>query len=309
MSLEAKKDAELIHNTIKGIGTDEKALIDIIGKTPNWHMQKVREEYEKLYQRDLLKDVESDVSFHFKHLIIGLIRSRAEIRAEELYKAMKGLGTNEWVLIDIIITTGNKGIEEFKQFFRQKYETSIVDFVKGDTTGTFEKVLVKALEAKRSDVVENDKIDSDVEKLYKAGEGKWGTDEDTFIEILTHRSFEHLIKVAERYKEKHKHTLEHAIKSETSGWFESALLTCIDLPQVHWAKRMHQAIAGLGTNDNLLVRCFSECSKPLLYEIGKEYKKLYKVSLEDDIKGDTSGDYCKLLLTMLDFPESERKNY
>jgi len=256
-----------------------------------------------------LKEVESDVSWNFKKLLIGLIKSRSEYRAEEVFKAIKGLGTDEWVLIDFMIATDNKSIEEFKQFFRQKYETSLVDFVKGDTTGDLEKILVKALEAKRSTEVEKDKIDSDVEKLYKAGEGKWGTDEDTFIDILTHRSFEHLIKVSEKYKEKYKNTLEHAIKSETSGWFETALCTCIDLPQVHWAKRMNQAIKGLGTNDSLIVNCFSQCSKPFLQEVAKEYKRLYKVSLEDDIKGDTSGDYRDLLLTLLDLPESEKKNY
>jgi hypothetical protein len=256
-----------------------------------------------------LKEVESDVSYNFKKLLIGLIKSRSEYRAEEVYKAMKGLGTDEWALIDFCIATDNKSVEEFKQFFRQKYETSLVDFVKGDTTGDFEKILVSALEANRSTEVEKDKIDSDVEKLYKAGEGKFGTDEKTFIEILTHRSFEHLVKVTEKYKEKHKTTLESAIKSETSGWFETALIACIDLPQVYWAKRMNQAIKGLGTNDSLIVNCFSQCSKPFLQEVAHEYKKLYKVSLEDDIKGDTSGDYRELLLTLLDLPESEKKNY
>jgi len=309
MSYDAKKDAEVIHKAIAGAGTDEKALIEVIGRRPNWHMQKVREEYEKLYEKDLLKEVESDVSFHFKALLIGLIKSRSEYRAERVYKALKGLGTDEWVLIDFIIATDNKSVEDFKQFFRQKYETSLVDFVKGDTTGDFEKILVKALEAKRSTEVDGNTIDSDVEKLYKAGEGKFGTDEGTFIEVLTHRSFEHLVKVAQRYKEKHKNTLEQAIKSETSGWFETALLTCIDLPQVHWAKRMNQAIKGLGTNDDLLVNCFSQCSKPFLQEVAKEYQKLYKVTLHDDIKGDTSGYYCDLLLTLLDLSESEKKNY
>jgi len=272
-------------------------------------MQKVREEYEKLYQKDLLKEVSGDVSWNFKKLLIGLIKSRSEYRAEEVYKAMKGLGTDEWTLIDFMVATDDHSVEEFKQFFRQKYECSLVDFVKGDTSGNFENILVKALEAKRSTTVENDKIDSDVEKLYKAGEGKWGTDEDTFIQILTQRSFEHLTKVSLKYKEKYKHTLDHAIKSETSGWFETALLTCIDLPQVHWAKRVHQAIQGLGTNDFLLVHCFSQLSKPFLQEVKKEYTKLYKVTLEEDIKGDTSGDYRDLVLALLDLPESEKKNY
>jgi len=208
-----------------------------------------------------------------------------------------------------LIATDNKSVEEFKQFFRQKYETSLVDFVKGDVTGNFEKVLCKAAEAKRSTEVDHNSIDSDVEKLYKAGEGKWGTDEHTFVDILTQRSFEHLIKVSQKYQEKYKHTLHHAITSETSGWFKTALETCIDLPQVHWARRMNQAIKGLGTNDSLIVNCFSQCSKPFLQEIAKEYVKLYKVTLVDDIKGDTSGDYRELLLTLLDLPESEKKNY
>jgi len=168
---------------------------------------------------------------------------------------------------------------------------------------------VKVLEAKRRTEVEHDKIDSDVEKLYKAGEGKWGTDEGVFTEILSTRSFEHLVLVSKKYKEKYKHDLEHAIKSETSGWYETALLTCVDLPQVHWAKRIHQAIAGLGTNDFLLVHCFSQCSKPFLQVIAHEYKNLYKVSIEDDIKGDTGGFYRELVLTLLDLPESERKHY
>jgi len=309
MSLDAKKDAEELQKAMKGLGTDEKTLINIFGRRPNWHIQKVREEYEKLYQKDLLQVVESEVSFNFKKLLIGLVKSRAEVRAENIYKAIKGLGTDEWALIDIIITCPNKSIEEFKQFFRQKYETSLVDFVKGDTSGNFENVLVKCLEAKRETDVHEHEIDSDVEKLYKGGEAKWGTDDKLFVEIMTKRSFEHLDKVNQRYKEKHKHDLAHSIKSETSGWYETALLTCIELPHVHWARRMNKAIKGLGTNDSLLIRCFSECSKPFLQLVAKEYKKQFNVSLEDDVKGDCSGHYCELLLALIDFPESEKKNY
>jgi len=309
MSLDAKKDAEVIHKAIHGLGTDEKALISVIGRRPNWHMQKVREEYEKLYQKDMLKQVESDVSWNFKNLLIGLIKSRSEYRGEQVYKAIKGLGTDEWVLIDFCIASDNKSIEEFKQFFRQKYETSLVDFVKGDTSGNFEKILVHCLEANRETDIKQGEIASDSEKLYKGGEAKWGTDDKLFIELLSKRSHEHLQKVSEHYGKQHKLGLEHAISSETSGWYKSALLTCIQTPEIHWAKRCNQAIKGLGTNDSLLVNCFSQCSKPFLHEVAKEYKKIYNVSLEDDVKGDTSGYYGELLATLLDLPESERKNY
>jgi len=308
--LNAKQDATDIHNAMHFFGNDSKTLINIIARRPNWHMQKVREEYEQQYQHDLMRYVEKETHFHFKKLLVGLIKSRTEYRTEEVYKAMKGLGTDEWTLIDFIVATDDHSIEEFKQFFRQKYDCSLVDFVKGDTSGNFEKVLVKCLEAKRNTVIEQDKLDSDAESLYKAGEGKWGTDEATFIDILTQRSFEHIALLGQKYLEIHKkHTLEHAIKSETSGWFKTSLLTCIEYPQVHWARRVHQAIQGLGTNDFLLVHCFSQLSKPFLQEVKKEYEKQFKVTIEEDIKGDTSGAYRDILLALLEFPENEKQYY
>jgi len=291
------------------IGTDDSVLINIIGRRPNWHLQKVREEFEKIYQRDLLNYVEHDCHFNYKKLITGLIRSRSETKAETVYHACKGLGTNEHALIDTIIPSSDKEVEEFKQFFRQKYDHSLVDFVKSDTSFNFEKVLIKAIEAERSTTVQQDKVDSDCESLYKAGEGKWGTDETTFIDILTQRSFEHIAILNQRYEQKHGHGLDHAIKSETSGWFKVALLACITPPPIYWAERINQAIRGLGTDDSLLIRCFTECSKPLLHEVQKDYEKIYKKTITEDLKGDTSGHYQNLLLTLLDFPENEKSHY
>jgi len=256
-----------------------------------------------------LNYIQSDCHFNYKRLITGLIRARSETKAEIIYNAVKGIGTNEHALIDTIVHSTDKEIEEFKQLFRQKYERSLVDFVKSDTSFNFEKFLIKSLEAKRVEGVQNDLIDSDVEHLYKAGEGKWGTDEATFIDVLTQRSFEHIGAVAIRYQEKHKHTLQHAITSECSGWFKVSLLACLTKPSVYWAHRMNEAIKGLGTDDSLLIRCFTENSKPFLHEIKKEYEILFKVSIEEDIKGDTSGHYRDLLVTLLDLPESERQNY
>jgi hypothetical protein len=169
---------------MKGIGTDEKTLINIIARRPNWHLQKVREEYEKLYEKDLVKVIESETSFSFKKLISALVKSRAESQADEVYHAIKGLGTDEQSLIDVIIHSTNAQLEASKQFFRQKYESSMDEYVKGDTSGNFEKILIAALKGKRATEVQPGLIDSDVEALYKAGEGKWGTDEAKFIEIL-----------------------------------------------------------------------------------------------------------------------------
>jgi len=43
--------------------------------------------------------------------------------------------------------------------------------------------------------VNEQQAEEDAQALHKAGEAKWGTDEDKFIEILTKRSRPHLLKV------------------------------------------------------------------------------------------------------------------
>ena len=42
-------------------------------------------------------------------------------------------------------------------------------------------------------------VEEDLNRLYNAGEGKVGTNEDTFIEILTERSYDHLRALFKRY--------------------------------------------------------------------------------------------------------------
>jgi len=238
-----------------------------------------------------------------------LVKSRAESRAVEVYRAVKGAGTDEQALIDVVLHNSDQELEAVKQFFRQKYERSMDEWIKSDTSGNFEKILVHACAAKRDVVVRPELIDSDAETLYKSGEGKWGTDDKKFIEIFTTRSFEHLQLVNKRYNEQRGHDLHKAVTSETSGWYKVALLSCLTLPIDYWAERCHKAIAGLGTDDKLLVRCFSENSKPFLHEVAKAYQRLYKVTLLEDVRGDTSGNYREILETLLDLPESERVNY
>jgi hypothetical protein len=63
----------------------------------------------------------------------------------------------------------------------------------------------------------------DAQTLYNAGEGRLGTDERTFIDILTTRSFPHLYKMAEQYAIITGHSVERGIEKETSYNFKKAM--------------------------------------------------------------------------------------
>ena len=52
-----------------------------------------------------------------------------------------------------------------------------------------------------SEDVDFDLVAKDVERLYEAGEARWGTDESTFNFVLATRSHKHIKEVAEAYEE------------------------------------------------------------------------------------------------------------
>lgn len=61
-------------------------------------------------------------------------------------------------------------------------------------------------------------------KLNKDGQGKFGTDESTFVRILCSRSFQQLSATFAAYEEIAKNTIEKAIKSEMSGYLRDACM-------------------------------------------------------------------------------------
>lgn len=59
------------------------------------------------------------------------------------------------------------------------------------------------------------------------------------------------------------------------------------------------SVVGLGTDEDSLNRAIVSRAEIDMTRIREEYSKLSKTSLEDDVRGDTSGDYEDFLLTLL----------
>jgi hypothetical protein len=56
----------------------------------------------------------------------------------------------------------------------------------------------------------------------------------------------------------------------------------------------------MGTNDEQLIRSIVTRKDEDMKMIKKYYKKLFRKNMDDDIKGDTSGNYQKILLALID---------
>jgi len=142
----------------------------------------------------------------------------------------------------------------------------------------------------------------DAMKLYIAGEDRVGTDENTFIEILSKRSIDHLKLVVQHYVTISEFDLEHSIKREMSLDIKRALISAVQIiksPYDFFSDRLEDSMAGLGTDDVGLIRLVVSRAEIDLMNIKAVYFTKFGRTLERAIHSETSGDYRKLLLMLV----------
>ena len=297
-------DCQILHNAVHGAGTDERSIINIICNRNGLQRAEIRRRYKALYGKDLIKRLKEDTSGNFKDVVAGMFMTPSEYDATCLYKAMKGLGTNEGVLIEIIGTRSPQQLMTLKAAFKEIYKKDLEAWVKSETSGNFRKLLVALLQCNRSMNPAPDPVmcQSEAQMLYAAGEGRLGTDESTFIRIFANKSAAEIMMINDCYSRLRGNGLLHAIDEEFSGDIKKLLKTVVEgllnLP-AYFAKRIREAVEGLGTNDSKLVRVIVSRSEIDLGLIKQAYRERYGRDMLYDVRDDTSGYYKEILTGLI----------
>lgn len=212
---------------MKGLGTDEQALIDVLTAVNNEQRQELKRNFHYEYGRDLIEDLKSELSFRFEEVLLGLMTPPTEYLCNHLYKAMSGWGTNERALIEILCTKTNSEIADITQCYEEFYGRPLTEHVCSETSGDFRRLMTWILAGNREpeDAVDDEEAMEKAEQLYFAGKGKLGTDEEVFSRILCRASYAQLRLIFHYYKEVSGNAIEQAIRKEMSGNFKRALLT------------------------------------------------------------------------------------
>ncbi|XP_027863944.1 annexin A5a [Xiphophorus couchianus] len=295
----AKHDAEFLHKAMKGIGTDEDAILMVLTARSNDQRQQIKAAYKKAYGKDLVSALKSELGGLFEALIVALMTPPVLYDATLLHKALKGAGTDDQVLIEILASRTGDEIKDISKVYKKEFGGKLEKDISSDTGGSYGRLLVILLQGSREEEVEEDKIENDAKDLYAAGEEKFGTDEEKFITILGNRSSEHLQKVFDAYKKISGSDIEDIIKGETTGNLEDLLLAvvkCVRNVPGFFAESLYQSMRRAGTDDDTLMRIMVSRSEVDMLDIRANFKKMYGQSLYTAIQEDTAGDYQKALL-------------
>ncbi|XP_075697607.1 annexin A7 isoform X2 [Rhinoderma darwinii] len=302
-NFDALADAEKLRKAMKGFGTDEQSIIDVVSNRSNDQRQKIKAAFKTAYGKDLIKDLKSELSGNVEELIIALFMPPTYYDAWSVHNAMKGAGTKEGVLIEILCTRTNSEIRNIVACYKSEFGRDIEKDIRSDTSGHFERLLVSMCQGNRDENqnVNMQQAEQDAQRLYQAGEGKLGTDESSFNLVLASRSFPHLKAVAEAYARVSKRDLRSAIGREFSGYIEDgllAILQCAINRPAYFAERLYKSMKGAGTKDSTLIRVVVTRSEIDLVQVKQVFVQMYQKSLASMIAGDTSGDYRKMLLAI-----------
>ena len=294
-------DCRALRAAMKGIGTDEDTIINILTSRSNAHRYMLKHRYKALLGRDLIKDLKSELSGHFEDACIALLESPYELDCRSLYEAMARLGTNEATLIEIVATRPTHQLYQDRLLFQQLYGKDLVRYVESETSGHFRKVLVAMLQCQRHEnnyPINMPELQMEAQRLYQAGAGRWGTDESVFTQIFSIRSPAEIATIAQCYRQLAGVDLYTSLKKEFSGNVEKLLKAIFyaSINPAEWfATRVRNAIEGPGTKDKQLIRIIVSRFEIDLREIKLAYYRLYNRDMVSDIRNDTSGDYKKIL--------------
>ncbi|KAJ0059708.1 hypothetical protein NL108_011197, partial [Boleophthalmus pectinirostris] len=247
--------------------TDEQAIIDILAYRSSAQRQQIKQAYFDKYDDELVDVLKSELSGNFEKAILAMLDPPVIYAVKELRKAMKGAGTDEDVLVEILCTatndiTNNKctvHLNLFSTFYYLVHERDLEADIEGDTSGDVRNLLMALLQGNRDETYEVDEelAEQDATALFEAGEGCFGTDESTFSYVLAMRNYLQLQATFKIYEQLSGTEILDAIENETSGTLKKcykALVRVAKNPQLYFARRLHDAMKGAGTDEDTLIR-------------------------------------------------------
>lgn len=281
-----------LRKAMKGFGTNEKALNEVIAPKSTAEMQEIRKQFTVNFKRDLIKDLKSETSGNYEDILVALTMDTPEYDAYLVRKACKGLGTNEALLSEVLATRSPEDIKLMIAAYKRLYGKDVITVVEGETSGNLEKIYCTLLNGSRT---MGSDVDGDVDKLYKAGEKKFGTDEGVFIRILGGYRREYVEKLYWAYATKHGKALDRVVRSEFSGNLKKVLeILCTPL-EIYWSREFKDSIKGIGTDEDKLTRCVRSTKERVMRKTAKRFLQDNSKTLLKWADGDTSGDYGKLI--------------
>ncbi|XP_054846280.1 annexin A10 [Eublepharis macularius] len=301
-SFDPVMDAQMLGGALQGTDCDKDVLIDVLTQRCNAQRLMIAEAYRNIYGRDLITDLKETLSHHFKEVMVSLMYPPASFDAHELWHAMKGAGTEENCLIDILASRSNEEIFQMKEAYLMQYDSDLLQDIYSETSGHFRDTLMNLAQGTRQEgYMDPAMAAQDAMVLWEACQQKTGEHKNMLQMILCNKSYQQLWMVFQEFQNISGQDIVDAITECYDGYFQEllvAIVLCMRDKASYFAYRLYNAIHELGFHNKTVIRILISRSERDLMNIRQRYKERYGKSLLHDIKHFASGHYESALLAI-----------
>lgn len=293
---------------MKGLGTDEKALINVLARLDPMQVAAVRVAYSSHINRDLHKDVKSEVSGYFRQALLAIIDGPLFHDATLVHDAVDGAGTKEWLLNDVLLGRSNADINAIKFAYEQRFRRSLAKDVEDDLSFKTQTLFQAVLSATRHEewyAGRPGEAEAEARTIHDSTSARMVNDVVEVCGIFARSSDTELRAINHAFQTRYYTSLADHITKNFSGHMQDALLrmllTATD-PAMRDAVALEDCMKGAGTKDEkLVVRVVRlHWNRAHLHQVKGAYRVKYGEDLVRRVRGETSGDYQRLMVAMLE---------
>jgi annexin A7/11 len=273
----------------------ESIIISILCSKSNSDLQKLKKDYENKYNENLEEKLNKKLKSKLKDLIQALLQDPIEYDANEIFKAVDGLGTDDDALIEIISSRSQDHLKDVSKKYFETRKVTMENDIKNDTSQAYGRLITQMSKGERS---ENPYPNiNDIKKICSElkGEKNKKLDKDIFVKYFSQCSNSELIMIYKIFEKENGKNLLDFINEKfgaDSRNLYKAIFSYLANPIKYFTERIHT------WKDKIVIRNIVS-QRDNLKEIKEEYKKLYDKNLEDDIKEKTKDGFQKALLNLV----------
>ncbi|KAI4383911.1 hypothetical protein MLD38_009698 [Melastoma candidum] len=303
VSFSPVEDAEALWGACQGWGTDEKAIISILGHRNAAQRREIRQAYHHLYHEDLLNLLQSELSGDFEKAVYLWILDPADRDAVLVNAALKKPSVDYRAIIEISCIPSAEELLEVRRAYRIRYKRSMEEDVASHTIGDVRKLLVALVSSYRyeGDEVDLQLAESEAGILRDAIKDK-ALNHEEVIRILTTRSKLQLRATFNSFKDENGTSITKGMHNAKHEGFPSAVravVRCINNHKKYYEKVLRNAIEKFGTDEDVITRVIATRAEKDMKEIKDLYYKRNSVTLDQALMKETSGDYKAFVLALL----------
>jgi annexin A7/11 len=293
---------------MKGFGTDEKILIQVLSRLDPLQMAGVRATYTKHIGRDLYKDVKSETGGYLEQGLLAVIEGPLMYDVACAREAVKGAGTKEWLLNDILLGRSNADLHAIQTAYHRTYHRQLSQDVQDDLSFKTAELFKNVLRAARNEdsvPLNPHAIEAEVRTLHDSTAARMVNNVSEVTGIFARSSNAELREIDRAFQARYHTPLDKHVEKEFSGHMEDALLHMLRSatdPAMRDAILLEECMAGMGTKDEKLVVRVVRVHWDRQHKemVKRAYRHRFGKDLITRVREETSGDYEKLMVALLE---------